>query len=326
MEGIIMRTRQEIKVQAKSQIKGNIGAYFLASIIYGGLAMVTFWAVVLIPPLSMSFTIFSLEMARNREIKAGDVFKGFNLFGKALWLAIITGFFVSVWSLLLIVPGIIKAYSYSMAPYILADNPDMTAREALRESKRITQGYKGELFVLDLSFIGWRLLAIPTLGLISIWLSPYTSVSWANYYLELSGRTPGLAYGEHDEIEGYGVQEEDVDEMIATIPLVEEAKGNIMGLQGSFAGYNIDLPSGEEIIIGKDAKVASIVIDTSYKEISRKHVGISYDASQDVYRVTDYSSNGTWANDVKVQPGAQTIQRRGTVLKLANDKNTFRLG
>ena len=82
---------------------------------------------------------------------------------------------------------------------------------------------------------------------------------------------------------------------------------------------------GEEIVIGKDAKVSNVVIDPVYKEISRKHVSVLYDASNDIYRVTDYSSNGTWADGQKLTRNEITNLRRGTVLKLANDKNTFRL-
>ncbi len=102
--------------------------------------------------------------------------------------------------------------------------------------------------------------------------------------------------------------------------------GTLIGINGSCAGYNFDLTSGEEIIIGKDAKVSMVVIDPAYKEISRKHVGVCYDIIRDQYRVVDYSSNGTWANGRKLIPGQEVYLTHGTELKLANDKNTFRLG
>ncbi len=102
--------------------------------------------------------------------------------------------------------------------------------------------------------------------------------------------------------------------------------GTLIGINGSCAGYNFDLTSGEEIIIGKDAKVSMVVIDPAYKEISRKHVGVCYDIIRDQYRVVDYSSNGTWANGRKLIPGQEVYLSHGTELKLANDKNTFRLG
>ena len=102
--------------------------------------------------------------------------------------------------------------------------------------------------------------------------------------------------------------------------------GKLVGINGSCAGYEFELGAGEEIIIGKDAKVSMVVIDPAYKEISRKHVGVCYDVVTDGYRVVDYSSNGTWANGSKLNPGEEVYLNRGTVLKLANDKNTFRLG
>ncbi len=102
--------------------------------------------------------------------------------------------------------------------------------------------------------------------------------------------------------------------------------GTLIGINGSCAGYNFDLTSGEEIIIGKDAKVSMVVIDPAYKEISRKHVGVCYDIIRDQYRVVDYSSNGTWANGKKLIPGQEVYLSHGAELRLANDKNTFRLG
>lgn len=104
------------------------------------------------------------------------------------------------------------------------------------------------------------------------------------------------------------------------------ATGNITCTCGSCAGYTFDLPAGEEVIIGKDPKNASIVIDAAYKEISRKHVGVCFDVSRNMYRVTDYSSNGTWADGVRMVKDQPSYFGAGTVLKLANDKNIFRLG
>lgn len=89
-------------------------------------------------------------------MEVSTLFSAFPSLGKALWLNILIGVFTFLWSLLFYIPGIIKALSYSMANYILADNPEMTAREALRESKIIMHGHKWELFVLNLSFILWN--------------------------------------------------------------------------------------------------------------------------------------------------------------------------
>lgn len=112
------------------------------------------------------------------------------------------------------------------------------------------------------------------------------------------------------------------DKIIDTVPVF---KGSLVGLKGSCGGYNFELTPGEEFVIGKDAKMASIVIDPSYKEISRKHCGITYSQATDNFAIIDYSSNGTWANEIKLSRGEVAYFPKGTVIKLANDKNTFRL-
>lgn len=107
-----------------------------------------------------------------------------------------------------------------------------------------------------------------------------------------------------------------------TVPIL---KGYLYGLNGSCAGYNFELTPDEEFILGKDASVSSIVIDPSFKEISRKHCGITYNSNTDGFTIIDYSSNGTWANDMKLNRGEAAFFPKGTIIKLANDKNKFRL-
>lgn len=184
-----MINRFETKLAAKAQIKGNIGVLFVchlaAYLVQTLLAPVCLAGLLISPALNLSIVMIYLALAQNVRPSPGDLLKGLDLFGKSLWLAIITGFFTLAWSLLLVIPGIIKGYAYLMAPYILADNPGMTARQALRESVIMTKGHKWELFVLTLSFIGWVLLVPLTFGLIVIWLAPYANATLANYYLAL---------------------------------------------------------------------------------------------------------------------------------------------
>ncbi|MGF2623996.1 DUF975 family protein, partial [Bacillus cereus] len=123
--------------------------------------------------------------------KVDDVFSGFkkkNVF-KSMKLGLLQAIFLFLWSLLLIVPGIIKYFSYSMSYYILVENPDYTASKALRESKRIMKGQKLKLFVLWLSFIGWFLLAafigMFTFNLSFIFISPYYNTTVSHFYLDL---------------------------------------------------------------------------------------------------------------------------------------------
>ncbi|EEL73088.1 Integral membrane protein [Bacillus cereus AH676] len=137
------------------------------------------------------YSVFTLHLGKQEEVKVDDIFSGFkkkNLF-KSIKLGLMQAIFLFLWSLLLIVPGIIKYFSYSMSYYILVENPDYTASEALRESKRIMKGQKLKLFVLWLSFIGWFLLAafigMFTFNLSFIFISPYYNTTVSHFYLDL---------------------------------------------------------------------------------------------------------------------------------------------
>lgn len=138
-------------------------------------------------PFMLGLIFFSLSISRNQEAKVGQIFDGFNHFGKALgayWLMVL---FILLWSLLLIIPGIIAAYSYSLMFYILADNPSLTAMEAIDKSKEMMKGYKWKLLFLQLRFLGWALLCVLTLGIGFLWLMPYIQISMAKFYDDLKG-------------------------------------------------------------------------------------------------------------------------------------------
>lgn len=101
----------------------------------------------------------------------------------------LTNLFIVLWSLLLVIPGIVKAYAYRMVPYILADNPEMDAMDAINESSRMMQGHKWAAFVLDLSFIGWHILSVFTLGLLELfYVAPYVAASDAELYQTLKNK------------------------------------------------------------------------------------------------------------------------------------------
>lgn len=138
--------------------------------------------VILTPAFSLSFCMIYLKIANKEEISIGDITSGLSYTGKALWLNILISFFTFLWSLLLFIPGIIKAFSYSMSYYILADNPELTAREALRKSKEMMVGHKLDLFILMLSFFGWYLLGAITFGIAYIYIIPYLNATMANFY------------------------------------------------------------------------------------------------------------------------------------------------
>lgn len=124
-----------------------------------------------------------------KEACFGNLLDGFGMFFRIIWLDILQTVFITLWSLLFIVPGIIAEYRYRLALYLLLDHPEMSAMDCIRESKRIMSGNKGQLFVLDLSFIGWWILAgIPIVGLfVRVWVVPYTQMTYALYYTTLTG-------------------------------------------------------------------------------------------------------------------------------------------
>lgn len=188
--------RITLKNQAKEQIKGKIGILFVISLIIGliegvigllnflpGVGIVV--TIIVTPAFALSLSRIYLGLTASITPTVGDAFSGFNDFWSSFKVTFLTGLLCFLWSLLLIVPGIIKAYSYSMAPYILAENKGMSARECLRRSKEMTNGHKMDLFVLRLSFIGWALLCAVTLGIASIWVIPYVQTTMANAYNSL---------------------------------------------------------------------------------------------------------------------------------------------
>ena len=136
------------------------------------------------------FILFLLNTIRSAGACLGNLLDGFGFFLKIIGLTILEYIFITLWSLLLIFPGFIAAYRYSMAIYLLVDDPSRSLMECIRLSKEMMKGHKWELFVLDLSFIGWGFLAmLPLVGYaVQVWTVPYISMTKALYYEKLSGR------------------------------------------------------------------------------------------------------------------------------------------
>ena len=138
-------------------------------------------------PLTWGFQTLFLGAVRGGEATAKDMFEGYNkeLFSRVLTTTLLYYVYVLLWSLLLIIPGCIKSYSYAMTPYILKDNPEMKNNAAIEESMRMMDGHKLELFLLDLSFIGWAILSILTCCIGFLWLTPYMNMARVNFYEDL---------------------------------------------------------------------------------------------------------------------------------------------
>ena len=138
-------------------------------------------------PLTWGYQTLFLGAVRGGDATAKDMFEGYNkeLFSRVLTTTLLYYVYVFLWSLLLLIPGCIKSYSYAMTPYILKDNPEMKNNAAIEESMRMMDGHKLELFILDLSFIGWALLSLLTCGIGFLWLAPYMNMARVNFYEDL---------------------------------------------------------------------------------------------------------------------------------------------
>ena len=187
--------RAQLKAMAKEQIKGNIGILFVCSLIIGLIGGVltmipvagSIAYLVVAPVLGVALCAIYLNLTQGQKPVVGDLFTKFDQLVPALVSTLLVALFTFLWSLLLIIPGIVKSLSYSMSSYILADNPGITGKEALERSKAMMEGHKMELFVLQLSFIGWHLLGAITMGIAYIWILPYMSATVANFYNSIKG-------------------------------------------------------------------------------------------------------------------------------------------
>lgn len=179
-----------------ANIYNTAGYGYIANINYFSLPFFKFFSFaisfLLIPMLMFSIQNASLQVARDKEIKYSMLKYGFNRLFDSVILNLLRTLFVFLWSLLLVVPGILKSYSYRMAPYLMIDDKNLTPREAIKLSTRIMDGHRFELFVLDISFIGWYILWWITAGVFSLYVLPYRQTSEALFYLNLKSSEEAL--------------------------------------------------------------------------------------------------------------------------------------
>ena len=133
-------------------------------------------------PMSIGIAIFTLSFSRKQDARLAQIFEGFQNFRVGLAAYLLIAIFVILWMLLLIVPGIFAALSYSMTYFIIADNNSIGSLDAITKSKEMMRGNKWKLFCLGFRFFGWGLLSILTFGIGFLWLYPYMMVSFAQFY------------------------------------------------------------------------------------------------------------------------------------------------
>ena len=134
----------------------------------------------------LGYCTFLLKQHDGKPLSIRDLFSHFSTnFGGGFCLSLLTGLYTALWTLLFIVPGIVKGLSYAMAPYIMAEHPEWGANECITKSRELMDGHKFEYFCLNLSFIGWAILSVFTLGIGSLFLTPYVYAAEAAFYRNL---------------------------------------------------------------------------------------------------------------------------------------------
>lgn len=179
---------------AWSQLTGKWQPAVIFSLVYVAIVLVinyvgtkndyiSFLSMLLLFPLQYGAAVAFLGFKRTGvDVKIGDMFVGFNDYGRVFVTLLLQTLYIVLWSLLLVVPGIIKAISYSQTIYILKDNPELKFNGAIERSMAMMEGHKMEAFLLGISFIGWLLLGVLTLGIGMLWVTPYMSTAYAHFY------------------------------------------------------------------------------------------------------------------------------------------------
>ncbi len=199
-----MKTNVEIRALALDQMKGNWRAGVIITLIYVAIEAVasgsglidqtvgaTAYSLIYILglyPLAFGFYTTFLSLCRDsKPLAVENFFEGFTreYFAKAIVVQLLVAIFVALWSLLLIVPGIIKACAYLLAPFIVAENPNTTAMEAIQLSEKMMDGHKMDLFRIILGMLGCVVLSVLLLGIPLLWLVPYYMAVYTNFYLEV---------------------------------------------------------------------------------------------------------------------------------------------
>ncbi len=201
----MLKQNFELRTMARLSLSGQWLSASWVTLVYvliaGGLSLIphagSLLSFLIVPPLVYGYNVILLELHReNKLVEVTRLFDGFSDFGRIGGTMILMQLYTVLWMLLLVIPGIVKSYSYALTPYILKDRPELKFNAAIEESMRMMNGYKMKLFLLDLSFIGWILLTMLTFGIGLLFLNPYMSVSRIAFYEDLK------AEQERNQVEG----------------------------------------------------------------------------------------------------------------------------
>ncbi len=178
---------KDFRQAARQKLAGGWMMAVLCALVYsvlaGALQATVIGVILLGGPFWWGYHSFWLAQIRWQKPGLEKLFDGLQkCFVNSIAVYLLQGIFTFLWGLLFVIPGIVKGYSYAMAPYILADHPDMDAIAVIDTSRNMMTGNKWRLFCLDMSFIGWHILCGLTMGIGYLWLSPYIACSRAQFY------------------------------------------------------------------------------------------------------------------------------------------------
>lgn len=187
-----MRTNQEIRQEASVMLKGNWNVPVLVALVFGVIASFTSCSFPLVlfvyAPMSLGFVKMMIGYVRGTQrMEVEGIFSAFNstYYWKSMGLYMLMWLYTFLWSLLFIIPGIVKALSYFLAPYILADNPTMTTEEAICRSMQLMEGHKMQLFLMLLGYTALAMLSSILLFIPMLWIIPYYQVALVKFYEEV---------------------------------------------------------------------------------------------------------------------------------------------
>jgi uncharacterized membrane protein len=201
MNTLARTENRDVMLQAREALRGRwglaIGANLIYCVIVMGLQSIpkvgSGLGIIVGAPMLVGISGFYLSLARKQDAQLVQIFDGIKRFWTCLGAYLLMAVFVLLWMLLLIVPGIIAALSYSMTCYIIAENESIGPLEAITKSKEMMKGNKWKFFCLGLRFLGWNLLCILTLGIGFLWLLPYMGVAFARFYDDLKPVAEAIA-------------------------------------------------------------------------------------------------------------------------------------
>ena len=189
--------RQNAKKQLEGELFGKtwlmmLVVFLVYSAIVSASAVIGYGilTIIIAGPLTFGLNRICIDLIRgNKDIKVEKLFVGFTeCLTPSLVLHLLMSLYTFLWSLLFVIPGIVKSYSYAMAPYILQDAPDTDWEKCIDESKKMMEGNKWQLFCLDFSFIGWYFVGALCFGVGVLWVYPYHYLARANFYMALKAK------------------------------------------------------------------------------------------------------------------------------------------